>query len=217
MKFNFTGLKDIYQQALESDGKSLAFETTIGKGHFMFMMFLSKEDGGDRDILFLFLRHVNRLLRIKTYGSHRKGDFKVFLSDADLRAMVDELQLCSGEGHFRVECFLDELNNKIPSHLSLEESHQVLRKNVTLLPPQVVEDVDKTVLLGVAKLPEGRKPQDKTLRKLYLFADGSYAEKSQFIMQLKSNNYTVRWTSEENREKAASINDFLNSAWSECR
>lgn len=212
MTFNFTGLRNIYQQALRSDGKSLAFEVSINKGHFLFMMFLSKEDGGDRDILFLYLRHMNQLLRIKTYGSHREGDFKVYLTNSELNMMIEELQLRSGEKQFLVERFLNELNDKIPSQLSMEEVHETLKMNSSHVPVQVIDEPEKTVLIGFAKLPYGKKPQDKTLRKLYVFAGGSYSVISSLIEKLKSNNYTVRWTSEKYREKAASINDFLNNS-----
>lgn len=209
-KFNFTGLAGVYKQGCVSDGKTLAFELTSGKGHFLFMMFLSEEDGGDRDKLFLYLRNVNTILGVKTYGSHKNGDFIVYLTENQQNNLVQELQLNIGAGTFSFERFLNELNSRIPSTISVKEVRATLRNNRAHIPPHVVDDTEKTVLIGTSKLPPGKTPQDKTLRKLYLFAEGSDSEISSFISILKANNCTVRWTTEENRYRAAEINALIS-------
>lgn len=51
IQFNFTQLKNVYMEALRSYDKSVAFDIKIGKGRFLFLMFLAEED--EKDTLFL--------------------------------------------------------------------------------------------------------------------------------------------------------------------
>ena len=44
IKFNFNRLQNIYFATLNSDDKATAFDIQIGKGRFLFMMYLSDED-----------------------------------------------------------------------------------------------------------------------------------------------------------------------------
>ena len=77
-KFNLTGIKNIYLEALEQDDGTLIFDIIIDKGKFLFMMFFA-EDDESKDSLFIFMRNTNQLVRCKLYGNHRKGDFFILV------------------------------------------------------------------------------------------------------------------------------------------
>ena len=79
-KFNFNKLKDIYNSTLRSNDKAIAFDIQINKGKFLFMMYLSDEDKESMDMLFIYMRNTKALLKLKMYGSHRKGKFEVYLN-----------------------------------------------------------------------------------------------------------------------------------------
>ena len=51
IEFDFSGLNNMYISALESLDKALAFDLKVGKGRFLFMMFLSEEDKESKDML----------------------------------------------------------------------------------------------------------------------------------------------------------------------
>ena len=54
------------------------------------------------------------------------------------------------------------------------------------------------MLVGTKKLPDNKKPQDKTLRKLYLLRNDDPDEIKELISRLKDNNTTLVWTTPEN-------------------
>lgn len=56
---------------------------------------------------------------------------------------------------------------------------------------------------GLKVLSKG-KPQDRTLRKLYMYTE-------ERIKKLKKANVTVAWTTEDQRFKAVDINAMINS------
>lgn len=56
MKFNFSGLSGIYNQALNNNERTLAFQINNGNGRFVFMMFFDETDNKSKDKLFIFLR-----------------------------------------------------------------------------------------------------------------------------------------------------------------
>ena len=56
IQFNFTQLKNVYMEALSSYDKSVAFDIRIGRGRFLFLMFLSEDD--EKDSLFLYMRNT---------------------------------------------------------------------------------------------------------------------------------------------------------------
>ncbi|ALP38218.1 hypothetical protein ASL14_20620 [Paenibacillus sp. IHB B 3084] len=49
------------------------------------------------------------------------------------------------------------------------------------------------------KLPENKKPQDKTLRKLYVYTDGAVEDIAELIQLLKKFNMTVAWTTKDKK------------------
>lgn len=53
------------------------------------------------------------------------------------------------------------------------------------------------------------KPQDKTLRKLYLYTDADVKDIDELIKLLKKFNRTVAWTTEDNNHKSANIRDLI--------
>ena len=57
IKFNFNRLQNIYFATLNSDDKATAFDIQIGKGRFLFMMYLSDEDKEAKDTLFIYMRN----------------------------------------------------------------------------------------------------------------------------------------------------------------
>lgn len=203
IQFNFNLLHRIYSKAWLNKKPTIAFELIIGRGHFVFMIFFSPEDtktSGEN--LFLYLRNVNSLLKIKLYGSHKNGDFKVFLNERQQQLMADELQLVPGQVNFSFEQFLLELNNQIPQELPDQENIDTLRnvwRNVKDELKDTVDEADRTILIGVTKLPNYKKPQDKTLRKLYVFTDSTADDINDFITVLKENNYTLKWTDDETK------------------
>lgn len=64
---------------------------------------------------------------------------------------------------------------------------------------RLVDDADRTILIGLKNLPEGNKPRDKTLRKLYLYVDGVTDEITSFLESIKSRNITLAWTDDPTR------------------
>lgn len=44
IKFNFNRLRNVYISTLNSYDKAVAFDIQVGKGKFLFMMYLSDED-----------------------------------------------------------------------------------------------------------------------------------------------------------------------------
>ncbi|MCR0202079.1 hypothetical protein MKC79_15350 [[Clostridium] innocuum] len=207
IEYNFSRLKKVYFDSLNSYDKSLAFDVKIGKGQFLFLMFLAEND--ERDTLFLYMRNTKILRKLKMYGSHKRGDFKVYISDDVQERMVDELQLLEGSGGFEFEAFLGQLNDAIPLNIDMDQKVNILRKNREVISKIAIDDSDKTVLVGTKYLSKG-KPQDKTLRKLYMYTEESEKEITEFIRNLKKANMTVAWTTEEQRFKAAKINSLIN-------
>lgn len=208
IQFNFTELKNVYMEALSSYDKSVAFDIRIGRGRFLFLMFLAEDD--ERDSLFLYMRNTAIMRKLKMYGSHRNGDFKVYISDEVQERMTAELQLQKGNATFNFERFLNEINNAIPQEMSMAQKIKMLRDNRNIIKTVGIDEIEKTVLIGTKALSKG-KPQDRTLRKLYMYTEESEAVITEFIKNLKKTNMTVAWTTEEKRFKAADINAVINS------
>ena len=208
IKYNLTGLNNIYWEAMNTPEKAFSFDITNGKGRFLFMMFLSDEDKEAKDKLYIFMRNTNVLRTFKLYGSHKNGDFYIYIDGVEKKYFLDELELGSSGREFDFSRFLDEINDKIPVDLDRTKSINNLRENKELTKDKVDES-EKTVFIGVKRL-SGRKPRDKTLRKMYLYLDADHEKISKFIDDLKSKNMTVAWTTEDKRDMAADINEFID-------
>ena len=215
LKFNLTGLKNIYLEALRGSEPTLAFEVIQGRGRFVFMMFFSTEDKESKDRLFVQLRNTQVFLELKTYGSHRSGDFFIYFNEDDQDAIRQELQLGQGGEQFDFTVFLDRLNQQIPTELPLQDKLDKIREiwpqvNQHLI--NVVDQADKTTLMGIKKLPKGKKPQDKTLRKLYIYTNGNAEVITNLIAALKEARVTLAWTNRDITEKSlAEIMALINA------
>lgn len=212
MEFNFTQLKNVYSEALRSPDRSLAFDISNGKGRFLFMMFLSSEDKDAKDNLFIYMRNTRKILKLKTYGSHKKGNFTVYLDDKKKKELICELKLERGSNKsFDFEHFLNELNSAIPQTLSMNTKTNTLRHSKNIIQTlNVLDEGEKSVLIGLKHLSDGKKPQDKTLRKLYLYTNNSPDEIDTLISLLKSTNNTLMWTTEDNNYRAAELSNLIN-------
>jgi len=186
--FNFSKLKNIYSTAWIDKQHSLAFEVAIGTGRYVFMIFFSPEDkASSGEELYIHLRNVNSLMRMKLYGSRKNGVFNVYIRPDQAQLMIDELQLCSGGGHFTFESLLDELNDAIPQHIDFNDKINTIRDVWPVVGDQlsnVLDDADKTILIGIKKLPQGYHPREKTLRKLFMFTNSRATDVSAFIASL---------------------------------
>ena len=171
-------------------------------------MFLSEAD--ERDSLFVYMRNTMVMRKLKMYGSHRNGDFKVYISNEVQMRMKAELQLQEGNATFDFERFLNEVNNAIPQEITMSQKVKTLRDNRNIIRTVGIDEIEKTVLIGTKVLSKG-KPQDRTLRKLYMYTEESETVITELIKNLKKANMTVAWTTEEQRFKAADINAMINS------
>lgn len=209
--FNLSGLEHIYKSTLESYDKSFAFNINIGKGQFLLMMFISVEDKDTRDFLFIYMRNTNVLKKIKLYGNHTKGDFRIYMTFDLEKAIFKELQINKANGHYSISKFMEQLNNAIPDHLDSIEKIHYLRANRHILQYlNVIDEREKTVLIGDKKVSNGT-PQDKTLRKLYLYTDAQPNDIDVLIRLLKLANRTVAWTTEDQRYRAKNIYEIIKS------
>ena len=81
IEYNLNGLKNLYNECLKRKEPTIIFELKNGKGLFNFLMFFSDDDSESKDKLFLYLRHTNRFIYFKLYGSHKNGDFKIYINN----------------------------------------------------------------------------------------------------------------------------------------
>lgn len=212
--FNLSGLTNIYAEALNQDDHTLIFDINIGRGRFLFMMFFSDEDIESKDKLFIFLRNTHQIIKLKLYGSHKSGDFKIYIDDLTKEKLITELQLENTGGQFSFDRFLNELNNRIPKTLPLRDKVTLIRNNWNELKnhgfSNIVDEKEKTVLIGEKRVPLPNKPQEKTLRKLYLYTEGDPEDVAELINLLKSVNMTVCWTTPDERRNPADIREMIN-------
>ena len=211
IEFDFSGLNNMYISALESLDKALAFDLKVGKGRFLFMMFLSEEDKESKAMLFLYMRNTKVMKKIKLYGNHRKGIFKAYIDKEMKNCFIRELQLEYTGGDFNFMNFLYQLNGAIPQETNISEKIEILRKNRNIVNRlNIIDDADKTVLIGEKRLAVG-SPQDKTLRKLYMYTNARVEDIDELIELLKKMNMTVAWTTENNRYREADIRGIIEN------
>jgi hypothetical protein len=211
VEFDFCKLKNVYNLTLESLDKALAFDLEVGKGRFLFMMFLSEEDKDSKDMLFLYMRNTRIMRKIKLYGNHIKGSFKVYINEDVQSCIIQELQLEHTGGRFDFMNFLYQLNEAIPQEISRDDKIKTLRDNRNIIRTlDVIDEADKTVLIGERKLSLGT-PQDKTLRKLYMYTNSSVEDITELIGLLKKMNMTVAWTTEESRYRESDIRRMIEN------
>lgn len=208
-RFNLVRIKDVYFEALHSPDKSLAFDISIGKGKFLFMMFLASSDKDAKDLLFIYMRNTNVLKSTKLYGSHINGEFYMYIKDDLKESLIAELQLEVNGGGFDFANFLCEINDAIPLAINNNEKVKTFRENKDIIRKlNVVDESEKTVFIGSKKLSKGT-PREKTLRKLYMYVEADYNTIKDYIDILKMQNKTIAWTTVEHRDKAADIYQLL--------
>lgn len=209
IEFAFNKLKSVYIETLKSLDKMLAFDLEIGRGRFLFMMFLSEEDKESKDILFLYMRNTRTMKRIKLYGNHIMGTFKAYIDEDVKKCLIEELQLGYTGRNFNFMNFLYQLNEAIPQEINIDNKMKTLRNNRNIIRTlDVTDESDRTILIGERKLST-HTPRDKTLRKLYMYTNSSAEDIAELIGLLKKMNMTVAWTTEEKRYKESDIRQIL--------
>jgi len=198
MQFNFTGLSGIYNQAVNNNERTLAFQINNGNGRFVFMMFFDETDDESKDKLFIFLRNINFLVKLKMYGNHRQGVFTIYINEYIEGKFIEELQLNGNNGNFNFEEFLIQLNAQIPDTYNRAGRIQTLREIWNNLDNdfinELVDESNRTILKGIMRLPNERRPREKTLRKAYNYIDANPEDISELIELLRDRNITLTWT-----------------------
>lgn len=215
-KYNLAGLAGVFNEAEVRNEPTIVFEVNEGAGRFLFMMFFDAEDASTKDLLFIFMRNTQRMVKLKLYGNHRKGQFHLYLKDYVKNWFKQELLIGNNNvsNPLDFDRFFESLNQSIPSSLPLQAKINKLRETwrdvMDELPSEIVDEEEKTILLGDKGLPEGYKPKEKTLRKLYLYADGNATDITILIENLKRLNRTVAWTNDINKiDRAKKVKDLI--------
>ncbi|WP_049827849.1 hypothetical protein [Pseudomonas sp. URIL14HWK12:I6] len=205
--FDFSGINNVYVAARRNDRQTVVFEVTNGLGVFVFMMFFSDDDES-KDQLFLYLARTQRMIERKMYGRHKVYEpqfnkFQVYLTDQHQQYIREELGLEGGGNAFDFDAFLSALNKAIPQQLSLADLQENCQthRDAFACPElrRVVDEAHKIYLIGHKQLPEGKKPREKTLRKLYLHVQADAGVLEHFIEKLKRLNKTLAWTDKAER------------------
>ncbi|WP_433704171.1 hypothetical protein [Paraburkholderia sacchari] len=198
---SMNGFFAVWFEALDQDEPTVAFEIRNGRGRFLFMMFFDPEDEKTKDKLLVFLQSTRYMLKLKLYGAHDRGDFRIFLEDWQVEKIKRELQLEGGEGPaFDIAKFLDVLNASIPRSVPLSTKVKLLRENRGAYQDDLADILDfhkRTELIGERQLPPEKKPRERTLRKLYLYSAQSPEDVAAYIVDLKRRNCTVCWREPE--------------------
>ncbi|WP_154234579.1 hypothetical protein [Burkholderia pseudomallei] len=203
MEFNFKGLHPAILEAVNRHEPSIAFALAEGNGKFVFLLFMTTDSAG-RIVwgaleLFVLLSGTQKMLRFKLLGNHKiAGDFKVRLTEDDEQAIRAELGLGQAVGGpaFVLLDFLNKLNGMIPASIPLEAKVAVIKdekKAIEAHCKTYLDDASKVYLLGVRPLPDGKRPREETLRKLYML-DAEPAAIAALIRNLKKIRWTTYWT-----------------------
>ncbi|KKO45197.1 hypothetical protein WG68_12290 [Arsukibacterium ikkense] len=215
-QFNFSGLSPLFNESIERDEQTIAFEVQNGRGRFLFLMFFDDDDIETQDQLFVFLRNTRYMLELKLYGAHRKGQFCVYVKPWQEEQIKLELGIGQSQSTtpFDLIRFLTDLNAALPVSLPLTQKIENLRRNWNVirpdLPERVIKEEDKTVLIGEKRLPEGHSPNERTLRKLYLHTQGNPNDIARLIRCLKAAKMTVAWTTEDSKFSSTDVRALIN-------
>ena len=198
-KFNLSGLHPVFMESMQRFEPTLAFELQDGEGCFLFLMFFDFEDESTKDFLYIFMKRTKKMFRTKLYGNHNKGDFYIFLNDAQQQFFKRELNIKPSihADPFDFASFFKKMNGKIPVSIALRKKIKLLRDSwmevKNELSGEILEDAEKTEPLGPRDLPSGHRPRERTLRKLYIYSGKSPEAVEDIIRNLKKNNQTFRW------------------------
>lgn len=215
-KYELSGLKDVFKEAIYRKEPTIVFELNNGRGKFLFMMFFDSEDQKTKDQLFIFMRNTQRMVKLKLYGNHYDGQFSLYLEEYVKDWFKKELLIESGNpfNKFDFDSFFAKLNSSIPSSIPLQSKIIKIRESwkdvASKLPKEVVDEDEKTILLGDKALPSNQKPREQTLRKLYLYSDGNADDLTILINNLKRLNRTVAWTNDIKKlDRAKKVKDLI--------
>lgn len=198
-RYNLTNLGPVYLDCQQRQEGTLAFEVRNGRGRFLFLMFFSDDDASTRDRLYLFMRNTQRMFVTKLYGRHAAGDFFLYLNDAQKCLFRRELLIDGAmtPNPFDFERFFRALNESIPGRLPPDLTIATLRDTWDEIKPslstEVIDNDEKTKFRCFIGLPAGKRPRERTLRKLYLYWQGEPAEIAELIRKLKKENKTAVW------------------------
>lgn len=202
-EFNFKGLHPAFLEAVNRHEPSVAFVLAEGRGKFVFLLFMTTDSSGrivwgDLE-LFILLARTQKMLQFKLLGNHKKvGDFKVRLTEDDEQAIRAELGLGQAEGGpaFALLDFLAKLDGMIPASIPLEAKVAAINDEKMAIEAHCktyLDDASKVYLLGVRRLPDGMRPREETLRKLYML-DAEPVAIASLIRNLKRIRWTTSWT-----------------------
>jgi len=215
-KYELSGLKGVFKESIQRNEPTIVFELNNGRGKFLFMMFFDSEDEKTKDQLFIFMRNTQRMIKLKLYGNHYDGQFSLYLEEYVKDWFKKELLIENGNpfNKFDFDSFFGKLNGSIPSSIPLQTKIVKIRESwadvASKLPKEVVDEDEKTILLGDKALPSNKKPREQTLRKLYLYSDGNADDITILINNLKKLNRTVAWTNDIKKlDKAKKVKDLI--------
>jgi len=207
------GFGPLYFQALKEERQSIVFEIQKGIGRFVFMIFFDENDKNRNDF-FLLLGRTQQFREFQLYGSHKKSETRIFLNGKDVEAVRKELDIqAGGKIPFDAYGFMRGIAKEFPHELTIVQSMTKLReyKKVVMDEPRldkIVPSKDKRFFLHPMSLPEDRRPREPTLRKLYLNLDAEPRVIERFILWLKRQNKTVKWTDQE--QPSPNLQAFIN-------
>lgn len=208
LEFNFKGLHPTFLEAVDRHEPSIAFALTDGIGKFVFLLFMTTDARGNlvwgELDLFILLARTQKMLKFKLLGNHKHaGDFKVRFYDMHEKAIRAELGIEGAtEGPaFVLATLLSKLNDQIPASIPLESKIAVIqaeRGPIKAHCADYLDKADRVYLLRVGPLPKGYRPQEETLRKLYML-DAAAGDVAALIKHLKAIQWTAFWTASESK------------------
>ena len=194
---SLNGLFGVWSEAMARNEPTIAFEVRNGRGRFLFMMFFDPDDKATSDRLLVFLQNTRHMLELKLYWAHERGQFDIYLKRQDVDAIKRELELAGDAGlPFDEARFVSALNAVLPVSLPLAEKVETLRTNMQVIRDRlstILDDHNKTELIGEKQLPHQQRPREKTLRKLYLYSTDAPEAVAIYIENLKKRNCTLAW------------------------
>src|SRR5690606_29174295 len=150
-----------------------------GKGLFLFMMFFDYEDDSTKDVIYIFMKNIQRMLKLKLYGNHLKGQFDIYIDEWMKELFRRELLHEDSQSSQKrsVENFFRALHLSITSKLTLSDKVNVRRRSwsevSSHLPADGRDEGAKKILIGDVQLANNTKHTGKTRQRLYLYADGN--------------------------------------------
>ncbi len=200
-EFNFTGLKNVYNEADDRDLLTFAFSMDAGHGRVAFLVRTPQDKDGqpvfNDSYAVIALCRTRKWDRYLLLGNHKRvGNFKVRIRAWFEKAIMDELCAGGGADGFSLAASLADINARMPASLTAADSLAALRAVRTVMGSgwaKEVDDGDKTHVLSFPRLTLPRRPRENTLLKL-VGCDKPEGEISELLEVLRAQNTTVAWT-----------------------